>query len=82
MLIKTITDNLLLLWQWASHSSQSYSYMEQRKVKTEVDQMTGIELGTLQLRRPRTDRLSYVCFWEYYDKTIPPLFGMTWKSTM
>ena len=63
---------------------QSYSYMEQRKVETDVDRMTGIELWTLQLRRPRTNRLSYVCFWEYYMyvKTTPPLSGMTWKSTM
>ena len=28
---------------------QSYSYMEQRKVETDVDRMTGIELVTLQL---------------------------------
>ena len=41
---------------------QSYSYTEQRKVETDVDRMTGIELATLQLRRPRTNRLSYVCF--------------------
>ena len=40
---------------------QSYSYTEQRKVETDVDRMTGIELATLQLRRPRTKRLSYVC---------------------
>ena len=40
---------------------QSYSYKEQRKVETDVDRMTGIELATLQLRRPRTNRLSYVC---------------------
>ena len=41
---------------------QSYSYMEQRKVETDVDGMTGIELATLQLRRPRTNRVSYVCY--------------------
>ena len=41
---------------------QSYSYMEQRKFETDVDRMTGIERATLQLRRPRTNRLSYVCF--------------------
>ena len=41
--------------------SYSYSYMEQRKVETDVDRMTGIELATLRLRRPRTNRLSYVC---------------------
>ena len=41
---------------------QSYSYTEQRKVETDVDRMTGIELATFQLRRPRTNRLSYVCF--------------------
>ena len=40
---------------------QSYSYTEQRKVETDVDRMTGIELATLQLRGPRTNRLSYVC---------------------
>ena len=34
---------------------QSYSYTEQRKVKTDVDQMTGIKLMTLQLRRLRTN---------------------------
>ena len=45
---------------------QSCSYMEQRKVETDVDRMTGIELATLQLRRPRTNRLSYVCFLYYY----------------
>ena len=37
---------------------QSYSYTEQRQVETDVDRMTGIELATLQLRRPRTNRLS------------------------
>ena len=41
---------------------QSYSYMEQRKVETDVDRMTGIELVSLQLNRPRTNRQSYVCF--------------------
>ena len=40
---------------------QSYSYTEQRKVETDVDRMVGIELETLQLRRPHTNRLSYVC---------------------
>ena len=40
---------------------QSYSYTEQRKVKTDVDRMAGIKLATLQLRRPRTNQLSYVC---------------------
>ena len=40
---------------------QSYSYTEQRKVETDVDQMAAIELATLQLRRPRTNQLSYVC---------------------
>ena len=34
---------------------QSYSYTEQRKVETDIDQMAGIELATLQLRRPRTN---------------------------
>ena len=38
---------------------QSYSYTEQRKVETDVDRMAGIELATLQLRRPCTNRLSY-----------------------
>ena len=38
---------------------QSYTYMDQRKVETDVDRMTGIELATLQLRRPRNNRLSY-----------------------
>ena len=36
---------------------QSYSYTEQRKVETDVDRMMAIELATLQLRRPRTNRL-------------------------
>ena len=40
---------------------QSYSLTEQRKVETDADWMTGIELATLQLRRPLTNRLSYVC---------------------
>ena len=40
---------------------QSYSYTEPRKVETDVDRMTGIELATLQLRKPRTNRLSYAC---------------------
>ena len=37
------------------------SYTEQRNVEREVDRTTGIELATLQLRRQRTNRLSYVC---------------------
>ena len=40
---------------------QSYSCTEQRKVEKDVDRITGIELATFQLRRPRTNRLSYVC---------------------
>ena len=40
---------------------QSYSYTEQRKVETDVDRMTGIELATLQLERPRANRLIYAC---------------------
>ena len=40
---------------------QSYSYTEQRKVETDFDQMAVIELATLQLRRPHTNQLSYVC---------------------
>ena len=35
-------------------------FAEQKKVETAVDRITGIELATLQLTRPRTDRLSYV----------------------
>ena len=41
---------------------QSCSYTEQRKVETDVDGMTGIELATLQLRRLSTNQLSYICF--------------------
>jgi len=40
---------------------QSYSNMEQKKVETDDVRTTRIELATLQLRRPRTNRLSYVC---------------------
>ena len=40
---------------------QSYSNMEQRKVETDDVQTMRIELATLQLRRQRTNRLSYVC---------------------
>ena len=39
---------------------QSYSYTEKRKVETDVDRITWIELATLQLRKPKTERLSYV----------------------
>ena len=46
-----------VLWVFKSNS-----YTEQSKVETDVDRMTGIELATLQLRRPRTNRLSYICF--------------------
>ena len=42
---------------------QSYSYTEQRKVETDVDRITGIELATLPIKRPHANRLSYVCFW-------------------
>ena len=35
--------------------------MEQRKVETDADQMTGIDLATLPLRRPRSNRLRYIC---------------------
>ena len=39
-----------------------YSKLQlQRNVERDVDRMTGIELATLQLRRPRTNRLNYVC---------------------
>ena len=42
---------------------QSYSYMEQRKVETDVEWMTRIELPTLQLRGPCTNWLSRICFY-------------------
>ena len=48
--------------------TQSYNLTEQRKVETDLDWMTGIELTTLQLRRPLTNRLSYVCC-DCYENT-------------
>ena len=49
----------------------SYSYTEQRKVEKDVDRMTGIELTTFQLRRPRTNRLSYVCIRCNNERGVP-----------
>ena len=47
---------------------QSYSYAEQRKVETDVNGTTGIELATLQLKRRHTNRLSYVCYYLFTSR--------------